>query len=250
MTASRILILGGTTEARELAQALDAAGAMVVTSLAGRVAAPRAPAGELRVGGFGGAGGLERWLITHRVDTVVDATHPFATQIAAAACEACARTGAALLRLERPGWAARPGDRWHRVRDVGAAADAVAARPGRRVLLALGRQHLAPFAALDAWFLIRSISPPDGPLPPRRELAVDRGPFTLAGELDVLRCHRIDLVVARDSGGDGAAAKLAAARQLGTPVVMVDRPARPSATATETTVTAASEWALRHLATA
>jgi precorrin-6A/cobalt-precorrin-6A reductase len=170
-----VLILGGTGEARELASALDAEGVCVVSSLAGRVARPRLPPGSVRIGGFGGPQGLARWLTRHRPAAVVDATHPFATGISASAAEACPHAGVPLLRLERPAWIERPGDRWHRVSDVEAAA-ATAASLGERVLLTLGRQELAAFAAArDAWFLIRSVDPPPPPLPQHHELLLDRG---------------------------------------------------------------------------
>jgi precorrin-6A/cobalt-precorrin-6A reductase len=239
---SSLLILGGTAEARELAGVLHGRGVPVVSSLAGRVAAPRLPPGEVRIGGFGGPEGLERWLVEHNALAVVDATHPFAARMSASAFEACGRAGVPLLRLERPGWRERPGDRWVWVDDVAAAADAVEGL-GRRALLALGRQEVAAFAGIEStWFLIRSVGPPDPPLPPRHELLLDRGPFTVSGELGVLEEHRIDVVVTRDSGGDQTAAKLDAARERGLPVVVVRRPSSPEADAV-TTVAEAAAWA-------
>ena len=150
-----ILVLGGTAEARELAAHLDGAGIRVTTSLAGRIANPRLPRGEVRVGGFGGPAALADWLAAHRVAAVVDATHPFAERISASAARACPAAGVPLLRLERPSWSERPGDRWRRVPDLAAAA-AVVPRLGRRVLLSTGRQGLAAFAQAGAWFLIDS----------------------------------------------------------------------------------------------
>src|SRR4051794_24702064 len=149
-----ILVLGGTAEARELAAELDGAGMRVLTSLAGRVANPRLPRGDVRVGGFGGPGALADWLGTHDVGAVVDATHPFAQRISASAAGACPAAGVPLLRLERPGWTERPGDRWHRVPDLAAAAALIPAL-GTRVLLTTGRQGLAAFARGRAWFLVR-----------------------------------------------------------------------------------------------
>lgn len=237
-----VLILGGTAEARELADVLHERGVRVVSSLAGRTAAPRMPPGEVRIGGFGGPEGLQRWLVERGVCAVVDATHPFATQISASAVEACGRAAVPLLRLERPGWRERPGDRWHWVEDVEAAAEAVARLGFGRVLLALGRQEVAAFARIgSAWFLIRSVGPPDPPLPPRHEVLLERGPFTFDGELALMDEHRIDLVVTRDSGGDAAAAKLDAARERGVPVVIMRRPPTPDVEAV-TTVTEAAEW--------
>ena len=138
----------------------------------------------MRVGGFGGPEALARWLADHGVTAVVDATHPFAERISVSAVTACAAANVPLLRLERPGWSARPGDRWTWVDDLdGAAADAIG-ELGSRVLLTTGRQGLSTFAALDdTWFLIRCIDPPEPPLPHRHELILDRGPYTVAGEL-------------------------------------------------------------------
>jgi precorrin-6A/cobalt-precorrin-6A reductase len=239
---SALLILGGTAEARELAGVLHGRGVPVVSSLAGRVAAPRLPPGEVRIGGFGGREGLERWLVEHDVFAVVDATHPFATRMSHSAVEACTRAGVPLLRLERPGWHERPGDRWHWVADVAAAAEAVEGL-GRRCLLALGRQEVAAFAGLEStWFLIRSVGPPDPPLPPRHELLLDRGPFTVEGELAIFEEHRVDVVVTRDSGGDHTAAKLDAARDRELSVLVVRRPPRPEGPAVPTVADAAA-WA-------
>ncbi|MFY1632056.1 cobalt-precorrin-6A reductase [Solwaraspora sp. WMMB335] len=246
----RVLILGGTGEARALAGTLAtglaaAPGGRVVTSLAGRVARPRLPAGETRIGGFGGPVGLARWLRAERIDTVVDATHPFATRISASALTACADVAVPLLVLRRPGWLAGPGDDWHRVADL---ATAAAALPGlgRRVMLTTGRQSLAAFAHLDGlFFLIRTIDPAAAPLPADRVLLLDRGPYTVDGELALLRTHRIDVLVTKDSGGRQTAAKLVAARRLGLPVLMVDRSPAPTSVATVATEEAALHWLAR-----
>jgi len=241
VTGGAVLILGGTADARALADALHAAGVPVVTSLAGRVSAPRLPAGEVRTGGFGGADGLARWLAERRIAAVVDATHPFAARIATSAQRGCALAGVPLLRLERSGWQERPGDRWLRVPDVEAAAAAI--EPGARVLLALGRQHLAPFVRRDdTWFLVRSIERPPPPLPPHHQLLLDRGPFTLESELAAMERHHIDLVVTRDSGGTATVAKIDAARQRRVPVIMITRPARPHADVVHD-AEAAVDWA-------
>jgi precorrin-6A/cobalt-precorrin-6A reductase len=237
-----VLILGGTAEARELAAALDEAGVDVVSSLAGRVANPRLPRGGVRVGGFGGPEGLARWLSGNRITAVVDATHPFAERISASAAQACPAAGLPLLRLERPGWAQRPGDRWHRVADLAAAAG-LAPRLGRRALLTTGRQGLPAFAHVGGtWFLVRCVDPPSPPLPPHHLLVLDRGPYTLEGELGLIDRHGIDLVVTKDSGGPLTEAKLDAARERGLPVIVVDRPARPDVV-TVHTVADARAWA-------
>jgi precorrin-6A/cobalt-precorrin-6A reductase len=240
-----IVVLGGTGEARELAAALDARGIPVTSSLAGRVARPRLPVGDVRVGGFGGPDALARWLADHEVAAVVDATHPFAERISASAASACAAAGVSLLRLERSGWSERPGDHWTWVDDLTGAAAAIR-RLGTRVLLTTGRQGLSAFSVIDdAWFLIRCIDPPEPPLPPRHELIIDRGPYTVPGELGLIDHHRIDVVVTKDSGGELTVAKLDAAREREMPVIVVRRPARPT-TETVADVAAAAAWALTH----
>jgi precorrin-6A/cobalt-precorrin-6A reductase len=237
-----ILVLGGTAEARALAGHLDAEGLPVTSSLAGRVARPRLPAGAVRIGGFGGPAALAGWLGEHGVVAVVDATHPFAQRISASAASACERAGVPLLRLERPGWSARDGDRWHWVADLDAAAAAIPSL-GSRVLLTTGRQGLSAFADVDAaWFYIRCVDPPDPPLPAHHALRLDRGPYTLAGELALVDEHRIDLVVTKDSGGPLTEAKLDAARERGLPVIVVRRPPRLDGP-TVRTVGEALDWA-------
>ncbi|WEO94068.1 cobalt-precorrin-6A reductase [Streptomyces sp. FXJ1.172] len=225
---AHVLLLGGTTEARRLAADLAARpGIRVTTSLAGRVARPGAVAGELRTGGFGGADGLADWLRAHRVTALVDATHPFAESITANAARAAAVTGVPLVVLRRPGWRPDPGDRWYCVPSVRAAAGTLP-RLGRRVFLSTGRLGLAAFAHLtDLHFVVRSVDPPGPPLPPQTELVLARGPFTVAGETELLRTHRIEVLVTKDSGGEATAAKLTAARELALPVVVVRRPALP-----------------------
>jgi precorrin-6A/cobalt-precorrin-6A reductase len=224
----RVLILGGTTEARELAAALHARGDHVLTSLAGAVPDPQRPAGETRVGPLEDADDLARLAATY--DVVVDATHPFATRISALAAQA----GVPLLRLDRPPWRGRPGDRWTRVADVAAAARAI---PGHaRVLLTTGRRDLAAFKDCPAFFLIRAITAPDPPLPRRHELLLDRGPYETRHELALIDRHEIDLIVTKDSGGAATEAKLTAARERGLPVIVVDRPPPPPGVPTAGTV--------------
>lgn len=238
-----VLLLGGVGEARELAAALtDEPGVSVVSSLAGRVADPRLPTGRVRVGGFGGTAGLAAWLTEHRVHAVIDATHPFADTMTRHAAEAATATGVPIVHLRRPGWTPTAADRWIRVPDGSAAADALAAL-GPRVLLTIGRQGVAAFADLtDRWFLIRAIDPPDGPRPPRHELLLARGPFALPAERALLADRRIDVLVTKDSGGAATAAKLVAARERGLPVVVIDRPAPPSSTPVVDSVAAALAW--------
>ncbi|MET8454525.1 cobalt-precorrin-6A reductase [Streptomyces sp. NPDC005209] len=223
-----VLILGGTTEARLLAAELSArSGVRVTTSLAGRVARPGAQAGDVRIGGFGGAEGLAGWLREQRVDAVVDATHPFAARITANAALAATATGLPLVVVRRPGWQPVPGDRWHTVASLSAAADALPGL-GRRVLLTTGRLGLAAFAHLtDLHFVVRSVEPPEPPMPPDLDVVLARGPFTLADERALLREHRVDVLVTKDSGSEATSAKLTAARELGLPVVVVRRPPLP-----------------------
>jgi len=239
--AVRVLVLGGTTEGRALASACAAMpGIEVISSLAGRTRSPLLPAGEVRIGGFGGVDGLAGFLRDRGIDAVVDATHPFAATMTEHAVAASALTGVPLLVLRRAGWAEQPGDVWHRVADLATAADLVPGL-GERVFLTTGRQSIAAFAGVDAcWFLSRSVEPPVPPLPQRVEVLLDRGPFTLEGERAVLAEHRIDVLVTKDSGG--SAAKLGAARERGLPVVLVDRPPLPLATETAPSVEAALDW--------
>jgi precorrin-6A/cobalt-precorrin-6A reductase len=232
-----ILILSGTTEARRLAAEL-ATDTRVISSLAGRTDNPLPIAGEVRIGGFGGVDGLAAWLRAEHIEAVVDATHPFAATITAAAVRATEITGVPLLVLRRAPWQPRLGDDWRPVHSVDAAAELVPSL-GERVFLTIGRQQLAPFAGLVPWFLIRSVEPPQPPLPARHEVVLDRGPFTVDGELTLLREHRIDVLVTKNSGGDQA--KLTAARELGLPVVIVERPPPPEAP-TVASVPEAAAW--------
>jgi precorrin-6A/cobalt-precorrin-6A reductase len=242
MSPGAVLILGGTAEARELADELVGAGLPVISSLAGRVARPRLPVGEVRVGGFGGPEALAHWLHDNSIVAVVDATHPFAERISDSAATACPHAGVPLLRLERPGWSERRSDHWHWVGTLEAAA-ATIPELGDRVFLTTGRQGLDAFAQTsDAWFLIRCVDPPAPPLPPHHELILDRGPYTLPGELTLIDHHQIDLIVTKDSGGHHTEAKLNAARDRGLPVIIVQRPPRPPGE-TVSTVSSAAEWA-------
>ena len=221
MTSRRVLVLGGTAEARALAARLEARGDHVTTSLAGRTRHPRLPAGEVRTGGFGGVPGLTTALAD--VDVLVDATHPFAATMTEHAARASSRAGVPLIVLRRPGWTEGPGDRWTRVPSLAAAAAAIPG--GARVLLATGRQGVGAFVDVDAWFLVRAIEAPEE-LPLRHELVLARGPFALADERALLDAHAITVVVAKDSGG-ATEAKLVAARERSLPVLLVDRPPLP-----------------------
>lgn len=226
-----ILLLGGTTEASALAAALAARGMRAVLSYAGRVASPRPQPLPVRIGGFGGAEGLARHLGTEGVTHLVDATHPFAATMSRNAVAAAAAAGIPLAALVRPAWQAGPGDRWQAVPDLAGAVAALDG-PARRVFLALGRQSLDAFAARPQHrYLLRLVDAPDEPLPlPRAEVVVARGPFDVAGDRALMAAHGTEVVVAKNAGGSGAAAKLAAARALGLPVVMIARPSVPART--------------------
>ncbi|QCO57869.1 cobalt-precorrin-6A reductase (plasmid) [Pseudorhodobacter turbinis] len=223
-----LLILGGTTEAAALCRRIAALGLPATVSLAGRVAAPAPLALPQRVGGFGGAKGLAEYIRTHRITHLIDATHPFAANISANAVEASAVTRIPLVALTRPAWQPQPQDNWQVVPDMPAAVAALD-RLSARVFLAVGRMHLADFAAHPQHFyLLRLIDPPQTPLPfPHHHALISRGPFTEAADMALLTDHRIDLIVSKNSGGSGAIAKIAAARALGLPVLMIDRPAIP-----------------------
>ncbi|MFI0712794.1 cobalt-precorrin-6A reductase [Streptomyces inhibens] len=256
-----VLILGGTTEARRLATTLAPEPSVapklspaheptlapeptlrVTTSLAGRVAAPRLPAGHVRIGGFGGPEGLARWLREHAVDALIDATHPFADTISHNAAEAAATAHVPLLALRRPGWVPGPGDIWHQVTSLDEAAAALPSL-GTRIFLTTGRMGLSHFAHLtDLWFLARSVDAPEPPHPPQMEVLLDRGPFTLEAERALLREHRIDVLVTKDSGATATAAKLTAAREAGIPVVVVRRPPVPEGVPVAAGPEAAAEW--------
>jgi len=226
----RVLILGGTGEARQLAERLARRDELtVISSLAGRTARPLRPPGRLRIGGFGGAAGLADYLRSEAIDLVVDATHPHARTISENAATACAQAGVSLRRVERLPWRREAGDDWIAARDYAEAATLI---PDgcRRVLLTIGRQNLAPFAArAELRYIVRVIDPPEAPLPlPRYELVTGRGPFSEEGERTLMMAHDVDCLVTKNSGGAATAAKLAAARSLGLPVVMIAPP--PAAT--------------------
>jgi precorrin-6A/cobalt-precorrin-6A reductase len=225
-----VLILGGTTEASAIARGLAGdARFRPVLSLAGRTRAPVPPPVPWRSGGFGGAAGLAAYLAEHAVDALLDATHPFAAQISRNAAAAAALAGVPLLAVLRPAWATVPGDRWTAVPDMTAAAAALGQTP-RRVLLTIGQQELAPFAAAP-WhdYLVRSVDLPGaGLLPQGARTLTARGPFREADELALLAAERIEVVVTKNSGGTATAGKLAAARTLGLEVVMVERPPGPA----------------------
>lgn len=241
-----VLLLGGTAEARQLAELLVELGVSVVTSLAGVTNTRRALPGEVRVGGFGGATGLADYLREQEVGAVVDATHPFASQISANAALACEQSGIGLLRLVRPGWAQHPNAaRWHWVSSL-AEAKVAAGQLGQRVFLSIGGQELAAFAGLTTCSVVaRVIDPPDFSVPANWQLVSARGPFSYDQEVKALGSNRIEVLVTKDSGG--VAAKLDAAAALGVEVVIVRRPGEVEGVPRVDSVAQAASW-LRGLA--
>ncbi|MER9230829.1 cobalt-precorrin-6A reductase [Mesorhizobium sp. M0622] len=232
----RILILGGTTEARQLAGKLAARTDISITlSLAGRTENPVAQGVPVRVGGFGGVDGLAAYLSETRIDLLIDATHPYAAQISANAAEAARRSGVPIMALRRPGWERVEGDRWVLVDTVVDAVKALGPMP-RRVLLALGRQEVAAFeAAPQHHYVIRSVDPVEPELAvPNAAYLQARGPFPEADEQALLQEHHIDVVVSKNSGGEATYGKIAAARALGLEVVMIRRPALPDVASADT----------------
>ncbi len=243
----RVLILGGTSEAASLAERLAREPAIeAVLSLAGRTGAPKPAPVPTRIGGFGGADGLVRYLADEHVGAVVDATHPFADAISRNAAQACRVAGVALLAIRRPPWRPSAGDRWT---DVASMRDAVGALGGtpRRVFLTVGRLELAAFAAAPQHhYLVRTIEPIGDALPvPSLTALRARGPFDEGGERALLRTHAIDVLVTKNSGGAATYGKIAAARALGLPVVVVARPEKPAVEAVED-ADAAFAWLSRH----
>jgi precorrin-6A/cobalt-precorrin-6A reductase len=237
-----LLILGGTTEARELALALAGRDLFTTMSLAGRTTSPVAQPVPVRRGGFGGADGLADYIRAHRIDLLIDATHPYARIISWNAVEAAKQTGIHILAVRRPPWTAVAGDAWLDVDDAKGAVRALGANP-RRVFLTVGRQELDPFsAAPQHHYFIRSVDPVDPPLAvPNAHYILARGPFTEPDDRELLRSHSIDAIVAKNSGGTATYSKIAAARELGIPVLMFRRPAVPDCLAVAS-VNSAVDW--------
>ena len=225
----RVLILGGTGDAARLAtQASQIPDVEIITSLAGRTQKPTAIAGSVRVGGFGGAAGLSDYLRYRQIDYLIDATHPFAAQISHNAAIATRDVGIPHLMLVRPAWEKMPNDRWIEVESIEAAVLALE-QSAKRVFLTIGRQQLAPFARLhNVWFLMRSIDPPSPDITlPNGITVLDRAPFTIAQEKQLMLDHTIDTIVSKNSGGNATYAKIVAARDLEMPIVMVQRSPTP-----------------------
>lgn len=226
----RILILGGTSEARRLAERLAARPDLAVTlALAGRTAAPAPQPVPVRIGGFGGSEGLAAYLRAERIGALIDATHPYAAVISANAARAAAAAGIRFVALHRPPWRPVAGDRWAEATDARDAVRALGTAP-RRVFLALGRKELAPFAAAPQHhYLLRSVDPVEPPLAvPHAIYLIGRGPFSEAADRAVIEAHRIDVIVAKNSGGAATYGKIAAARALGLEVILLRRPDLPA----------------------
>ncbi len=224
---TRALILGGTADASLLAAEIARARLDAVYSYGGRTRAPAEQPLPTRIGGFGGVSGLADYIRRESITHVIDATHPFAAEMSRNAVEACAQTGTPLIALERAPWVRAPGDNWIEIPDVNAALAALPEAPAK-VFLAIGRQHIAPFAAKPQHtYTLRFVDPPETPLPFTADVIVSRGPFTPDGELEMMRTRGITWIVARNSGGDGARAKIDAARMLDLPVIMISRPRLP-----------------------
>ncbi|WP_076261207.1 cobalt-precorrin-6A reductase [Intrasporangium flavum] len=241
----RVLLLGGTGEARALAAVLVGAGLDVESSLAGRVSRPALPVGPVRTGGFGGIDGLAAHLTDGGFGAVVDATHPFAAGISGNAAAACHATGVPLVRLQRAGWSERPGaGAYTWVDDVEAARDA-AEEIGSRPFVTTGRQQLEAYARWDdRYVLARVVDPPEWTVPASWEVLLTRGPFTLEAETRLLTSRRVDVLLTKDSGGSLTEAKLDAADALGVPVVVVRRPPAPDGVEVVDDVAAAARWVL------
>lgn len=237
-----VLILGGTVEARDLAARLVEAGQPVVSSLAGRVSRPALPAGEVRVGGFGGVSGLVNYVRSAGIVAVVDATHPFAAQISAHAAAAAEQWAIPLVRLERPSWHEHPdAASWTWVPD--AAKVLAAAGKANRPFLTTGRQSLPSFLGwADRDVVVRVVDPPDIDLPERWTVIRSRGPYDYPNERGLLSDLGIDTLVTKDSGGPFTASKLDAARDLGLPVVVIERPPRPAGGSIVTSVAEVLAW--------
>jgi precorrin-6A/cobalt-precorrin-6A reductase len=224
---SKILILGGTAEARDIATQLINSGHDVTSSLAGVTSKPLLPEGKVRVGGFGGAEGLRAYLKQEAIDVLVDATHPYAAIISRNASEAVRGSNIALMRFERAAWTMVKGDNWISVESLGEAATLLP--DGARVFITTGRKELAPFLERSGVSgVIRTVEPPENTMPPTWRVILDRPPHCVERELTLLQQESFSHIISKNAGGTATRAKLEAARELGLPVVMVQRPFKPA----------------------
>jgi precorrin-6A/cobalt-precorrin-6A reductase len=247
METPHCLILGGTGDARQLAERLASRRDLRVTlSLAGRTKVPLVQAVQTRIGGFGGVEGLAATMRAERVALLIDATHPFAARISANAFAAAQGTGTPLVQLDRPAWIQAAGDRWIEVEDMAAAAAALGEETST-VFLTIGRQEFAPFTSYPQHrYIQRSVDPADVSLP-NATIILDRGPFDAEAEEALMRAHGVDVLVSKNSGGAATYGKIVAARRLGLPVIMVKRPA-PSGADTVSSIDALEGWIDDHVA--
>lgn len=222
MPGEKILILGGIKEAAALAETLVSKGFDVTTSLAGRTKEPMPVAGKVRIGGFGGAEGLARYMIENQISRLIDCTHPFARTISSNAKRASEISGVPIEIRTRAPWSQVHGDLWTTVSTLEEAADAL--KTGSRVLLALGKQHLAPFAARpDCHFVIRMVDAPEAQLNlGPHDIIIGKPSIHWQEEAHLMTNHKIGTIVCRNSGGEGAYAKIIAARELQLPVIILE----------------------------
>lgn len=238
----RVLIFGGTTEAVELGRVVGQIDQIeVFVSLAGRTKNPKITNLNTRIGGFGGISGLRKYLQQMRIDAVIDATHPFATQISIHVAIAAQECHIPHLILVRPPWEKQPGDNWIEVENLEQAAETLV-NVGQRVFLTIGRQEISTFARLEKiWFLMRMIDPPQAGEIPTGEIILDTGPFSWQSDRELLITHQIDHIVSKNSGGDATYGKVIAARELNIPIIMVKRPSVPESVQVAT-VESAVNW--------
>ena len=218
----RILLLGGVTEALAIARQL---GPEHVYSLAGIGRVPQDLACQVRVGGYGGAEGLARYLREAGITLLIDATHPYAAQISGNAAAAARAVGIPCWALRRPAWQALPGDDWREVEDWAGLIDAL--KPFRRPLFTLGReplQHLEEIPPGQFWTLRALQACPGNE---RCEVIGARGPFQLEDEQALFARRQIDVLVSKNSGSVATEPKLEVARALGVPVLILKRPVLP-----------------------
>lgn len=242
-----ILLLGGTSEASLAARALADAAIRAVFSYAGRTETPAPQPLPVRIGGFGGIEGLMAYCRDQGITHVIDATHPFAAQMSRNAHAACAALGLPLLCVQRAPWVAAQGDNWQNVADIAGAVAALPAKPAR-IFLAIGKQNLDAFAGqAQHHFLLRLVDRPVAPPLPNCTVIIAKGPFDVAGDSALMAQHRITHIIAKNAGGKGASAKLAAARALGLPVIMIARPNLPACD-TVTNIPAMMAWLDHHIA--
>jgi precorrin-6A/cobalt-precorrin-6A reductase len=241
----RILLLAGTGEAAELAWLLSDAGHEVTSSLAGATRSPKALAGQVRSGGFGGDAGFQAWLAQHRPELVIDATHPFAARVSRRSARICKAMGLKYLQLLRPPWPVLAERQQYEVASAKEARRLVP--PGAVVFLATGRQTLESFGAFsDCHLICRQIDPPEGPFPfPNGEFRVGRPPFSVEDEVALFKELKVDWLIVKNAGGAASYSKIEAAALLGIPVIFLARPVQPDAEQVAS-IPEVMKWVARH----